>query len=818
MKCRSVIILFLLALLSVTTAKGQSDDTLTERTLDAVTISAQKSHSRYSRKDNPAVELIRQVIARKEQNQLMGQERYRRDGYEKVMLALDNFHPDFEHKYIWRKLNFLQKYIDRSPFDGVPILTISMREMMTEQTRQQPQAPRTLITAQRMEGLDQMLGQEGINTTLTSLFAPIDIYENDIALMVNHFISPLSSNFAIAFYKFFITDTCELTILCSADSGAVPTEVKVPCVEVSFVPVTRESFGFTGMLYVALDGSYAVVRYEMHVSDFVNINFVRDLTIAQDYTLANTGHWVPNRSDSYARLFLHRRLQNVYAHHTRLYYDYDLSDSVALLPDSLFTALSNTAVSPNADKMRRREWNNRRPLQLTAKETVLDSMRYELARMPAMQVLRKVAEVTFFGYVPTAHKREGSYFDIGPIYNLYSYNYEEGDRLRLGGMTTARLNPHHFFEGYGAYGFKDQRWKYSALYIYTFDEKKHHSHESPHNLLSIGMSHELETPGQSFEDFERDNIMMSTEQPQKVQYVSQVQLRLRKEWEADFKKSNAKFSLDTWLAARRTEPAGLLEYNEWQADGSLQSVTQFDELEWMGRLGFSPRLASDSRRSGSGNMMSFNLTAPRISITHRVGLMGDNLLDPQLTRFPYQRTDLSIQKNIWLSAFGYLDTRINAGIVWGRVPFPKLYIPSANSSIFLTSSAFNTMQPLEFIMDRYASLFATYHLKGLILRHIPLIRRLKLREVVSFSMLYGSLSDKNSCASSGSTGTISHEGLYQLPVGVSPLGSTPFMEWSIGVENILKFIRIDYVRRLTYTEGLTEQQKGNFRIQLRFTL
>ena len=818
-KKRHLCILLALAalLLSVPTAQGQTRDTLTERTLNMVTINASRSSSRYSRKDNPAVELIRQVIAHKEANRISNQEHYWRNGYEKVMLALDDFHPDFEHKFPWRKLQFLQKYIDRSPFDGVPILTISMREMMMEQSQRGSHSQRTLVTARRMEGLDQMLGQEGIDATLGSMFAPIDIYDNDIEIMANHFIGPLSSNFAIAFYKFFITDTCQQTVIYQADPSAEPEERTVPCVEVSFVPVTKESFGFSGLMHIALDGSYAVIHYDMHVSSFVNINFVRDLTIAEDYALT-ASQWVPYRSDNYARLFLHRRLQNVYAHHTRLYHHYNLNDTAPQLPDSLFSPLSNTAVSPNADKMRRREWNSLRPLELTAKETVLDSMRYELARMPAMQVLRKVGEITLFGYIPTAHKRDDSYFDIGPIYNFYSYNHEEGDRLRLGGMTTARLNPHHFGEGYVAYSFGDRRWKYSASYTYTFDEKKHHSHEAPRNLLNIGVSHELETPGQSFEDFERDNIMMSSEQPQRVQYVSQVQLRLRKEWEADFKKSHAKLSLDTWLAARSNEPAGLLEYNEWMADGSLRRVDHFEELEWMCKLGFSPRQASDSRRSGSGNMTSLNLTAPRISLTHRVGLMGDALFGSQAARFPYQRTDLSIQKNIWLSAFGYLDTRVNAGIVWGRVPFPKLYIPGANSSMFLSSSAFNTMQPLEFIMDRYASLFATYHLKGLILRHIPLVRRLKLREVVSFSILWGGLTDKNWCASTTVADGGNREGLYQLPNGVSPLGSTPYMEWSVGVENILKFIRIDYVRRLSYTEGLTDAQKGSIRIQLRFTL
>ena len=307
-------------------------------------------------------------------------------------------------------------------------------------------------------------------------------------------------------------------------------------------------------MYVALDGSYAVTRYSMSVSPYVNLNFVRDLTIVQSYEpqeYKGRTLYMPTRCDTYGRMYIHKKLQEVYAHQVRIYHKYNVADSVEMLPDSLFTPLTNTASLPKT-RMRRKVWNELRPIELTMKETVIDSLRYELARLPEMQRLKKVAEVTFTGYIPTNGKRDSSRFDIGPIYNALSYNNEEGWRIRLGGMTTAALNARNFAEGYVAYGFRDRRPKFNASLIHTFDDKERHSHESPLSRISLTAGYELESPGQNFDNFDRDNIMMSSNVEQKLQYVAQGVLRLQKQWPSHLR-------IDTWLALRSYEPAGRLQ-------------------------------------------------------------------------------------------------------------------------------------------------------------------------------------------------------------------------------------------------------------------
>lgn len=754
------------------------------KTLQAVEVTAKKGSGKYSRKHNPAVELVKKVIAKKEENRLESADQYHRKVYERLSMSLDDFNPDFEGKRIWRKLSFLEKYIDETEFDATPILVVSMREALAEESyRKSPSLRRRLVTGKRMEGLDEVMEDEGMDANIQAMFTPVDIYDGDIELMLNHFTSPLSPLLAVTFYKYYITDTTFV-------DGQ-------KCVELSFVPANQQSYGFTGRMYVSLDAdsSFALTKYVMTVSPHVNLNFVRDLSIVQTFHRDSTGRYLPYRCDTYGRMYISKRIQELYVHQMRVYSEYDLSDTANMLPDSLFSVFEHEVVLPRKDLMRyKSEFNERRPVKLSAKETVLDSMWVELRRLPEFRALKATGEVLASGYIPTHRKRSESRFDLGPVFNFLSYNHQEGWRVRLGGMSKATLSPRHFIEGYVAYGFRDQRPKTNLTYTYTFDDKDRHVHESPYSSISLNATYELETPGQSYDNFDRDNIFSSSDRELNVQYVAQALLRLRKEW-----KSHIRF--DTWVAARHYQPAGSLEYLQYQADGSLKKVDYFTEAEFHTALSFTPNFAAGTRRRETQS--NLRRDAPTISLAHNINLVdGETLI---------QSTSFSADKRFWLSSFGHIDAKLVSGVIWNRAPYTRLYIPSGNSSIYIANNAFNTMKPMEFIMDQYVAFFATYHLKGWILNRIPLINRLRLREVVGFNFLYGGLTSKNDFYGD-------RTGLYQMPEGTKPFGTTPYMEYSIGVENILKFLRVDFVRRLSYLDGLEGWDRWFVRIDLKFSL
>ena len=754
------------------------------KTLGTVEITAKKGKNKYSRKHNPAVDLVRKVIDHKEKNRVEAQPRYRRDVYERLSMSLDDFNPDFEGKRLWRKLNFLEKYIDETEFDATPILVVSMRELLAQESyRKSPKQLRRLVTGKRMEGLDEVLSDEGIDENIRAMFNPVDIYDGDIELMLNHFTSPLSPVLAVSFYKFYITDTTFV-------DGQ-------KCVELSFVPANQQSYGFTGRMYVSLDpdSTFALTKYVMTVSPHVNLNFVRDLSIVQTFHRDSLGRYLPYRCDTYGRMYISKHIQELYVHQMRVYTGYDLSDTVQMLPDSLFSRFETEVTLPRKDLMRyKSEFAERRPVKLSAKETVLDSMWVELARLPEFKTIKYTGEVFTSGYIPTAHQRSKSKFDIGPVFNILSFNHEEGWRVRLGGMTKAELNPRNFLEGYAAYGFRDKRPKGSLTYTHTFDDKDRHSHEAPFSSFSINGIYELQTPGQSYDNFDRDNIMSSSDKEMNVQYVAQGMMRLRKEW-----KSHVRF--DTWLAARHYEPSGSLVYLQYQDDGSLKKVDFFTEAEWHVGMSFTPNFSPGTRRRETQS--NLRKDAPSISIGHTVDLVDGVTW--------VHTTDFSAEKRIWLSSFGHIDAKLTAGAIWNRAPYTRLYIPSGNSSIWVSNNSFNSMQPMEFIMDRYVAFFATYHLKGWILNRIPLINRLRLREVMGFNILYGGLTDKNNV-------DIDCVGLYKMPDVTKPFGDVPYMEYSLGIENILRIFRIDFVRRLTYVDGWDKKDCWFVRIDLKFAL
>ena len=384
------------------------------------------------------------------------------------------------------------------------------------------------------------------------------------------------------------------------------------------------------------------------------------------------------------------------------------------------------------------------------------------------------------------------------MFNTVSYNSLEGVRLRIGGMTTTNLHPKWFMNGYMAFGFRDLRLKYNATLIRSFNEKDYHPYESLRHALYLTSYYDVEVPGQTYSLFDRDNVFMSFSMgnpTQRMQYVRRTKIHYEKEW------AN-RFSINTWLQHENNEAAGDLHYERINADGSLSNVKYYNNLEYGLQLRFAPGEPLYNNRLGKESPFNLAKDAPVISLTHTMGLMEN--------RFFYNRTEISAEKRFWLSAFGHIDATVQTGIIWNQVPYPKLYIPNSNQSLFLTPKSFSLMQPMEFMMDQYVAFFGTYYLKGWILNRVPLIKKLRLREVLAFNAVYGGLSQKNNPL-------LMHEGLYVMPEGCSPMGKTPYMEMSVGVENILKFIRVDWVHRLSYTEGLSAKEKNGVRLTFRLT-
>lgn len=739
---------------------------------------------KYTRKDNPAVELIKKVIAHKNDNRIEAKPEYQTEVYEKLSLSLDNFNPNLDKNKFLKKFKFIKNYLDTSEFNGKPILTVSVRENLSDfYYRKSPKAEKTIVRAKRMQGIDKTLDDGGgITSNLEEIFKSINIFDNNIPILLNRFVSPLSSTLATTYYHYYIMDTLDV----GGDK----------CVDLAFVPANSESYGFTGRLYITLDGNYAVKKVLLNTPANINLNWVDKLRIEQEFKQMPDSTWVLDQENTFVNFYVVKGTQQLYAHQLRNYDNYNFNVQNA---DSVFGLLGALHVLPEATAQPDTFWTHNRPIPLKEKEDALKDLLGQLRKVPAFNAIIKTAEILITGYIPTANDKKVTKFDFGPMNTTFSANHLEGFRMRVGGMTTANLNPYWFASGYLAYGTNDRKIKYNLKLTHSFTKKEYHEGENPVNNLSFIQEYDVYTPGQDFLFTSKDNIFVAWkvgEPVTKMQYIRKSVLQYEKEWLNGL-------TWKSWIMNQNNEAAGTLQYIKRDESGNLYHIKDFTTSEIGTQLRFAPGERAYNGRSGKESVFNLSKDAPVFKLSHQLGIKGVLGGD-----YNYNHTEISAEKRIWLSSFGHIDAQIKAGKVWDKIPFPLLILPNTNQSITIQPEAFHMMNALEFVTDQYVSFNATYYLKGWILNRIPGIKWLRLREVLSFNMIYGGLTDKNNPTLT--------PGLFLLPDGTQPLGSTPYMECSVGLENIFKILRIDYYRRLTYLDH-PDIKKGGIRIALRFT-
>ena len=747
--------------------------------MDEVVIKPKKE--KYSKKNNPAVELIEKVIEMKGKNRIEAKPEYKVEKYEKLSLSLDDFNPNLEKNKFMKKFSFIKNYLDTSEFSGKPILTISVRETLSDKYyRQSPKSEKNIVKAKRLQGVDDTMDEGGITANLEEIFQGIDIFDNNINILLNRFVSPLSSTLATSYYKYYLLDTLSV-------SGT-------RCVELGFVPFNSESYAFTGKLYITLDGDYAVKKAILNTPVKINLNWVDKFRIIQEFKQLPDSTWVLDKENTLVNFSLIKGTQALYAHQLRTYDKYDFSSS----NDSIFQLLGKTIVEPDVEKPDT-FWTNNRHIPLKEKENALKDLLAQCRKIPAFNAIIKTVEILISGYIQTGHDRSNSKFDFGPMNTTFSSNRVEGFRIRIGGMTTANLSKHFFLNGYVAYGSDDRKFKYNANAVYSFSPKKYYEGEFPKNNISLMHEYDIYTPGQDFLYTSKDNMFVAIKVGlpiTKMSYIRKTMLSYDKEWRNGL-------SLKSWARLQDDTPTGTLEYTLKEADGTLVPQKKLTTSE----LGLHLRWAINERvydsRTGKESVFNLSKDAPVFKASHRVGFK--DVLGGQ---YNYHHTEVSAEKRIWLSSFGHIDAKVKAGKMWNKVPFPLLILPNANQSITIQPEAFHMMNALEFVADQYVSLDMTYYLKGWILNRIPFIKWLRMREVISFNGIFGSLSDKNNPAMT--------PGLFLFPDGTRPLGNTPYMEASVGLENIFKILRIDYYRRLTYLDD-QDIKKVGVRIAFRFS-
>lgn len=725
-----------------------------------------KAKRKYSNKDNPAVELIRQVIAHRDENRLTGQEFVEYEQYEKISLGLSNLSPDFKNKRIFKNYQFLfQKDNDTTIKEEKYILPAFIEEKVSKvYHRNAPKKTKQFVIAEQKAEFDpKFVDNDGLSNYFNRLYEQVDIYDSNISLLTNQFLSPIS-NAAPSFYRFYITDTVRTA--------------EHTLVELSFFPRNKNDFLFQGKLYITLDGQYAVQGAKMSVSEDINLNFVRDLQIELSFNKDNFNKYYLNRSSLSIDFSLTEKGKGIRGNRIVYYKDY-LNGKEQ--PDSLYTGDAIVKVIDTRRKEEKNEsyWASLRVEPLSKNEQYIYRNIDSLQLMSSFQRIMDVGALVFSGY-----KQSGP-VEIGPVNTFYSYNPVEGLRLRIGGRTTDALSTRFYSEAYAAFGFTDQKWKYFVSGTYSLNNKS--VYKFPQHYIRGSFQRDTKIPGQNLEFIQEDNILLSFKRGENESYLYNDIYRL--DYKAEFQNN---LSVTAGLSKWKQMPTGVLRYHIHKEDGENVFFRELHTTEASIGLRWAPK---EEYYQGKLYRTPIFNRYPIFTANYTTGIKG--FLGGE---YNYHNFSAGVLKRFYLSQLGYADINVDGSYVLGdNLPFPLLTIHRANQTYAYQLQSYNLMNFLEFVSDHHASINVQYYMNGFILNKLPLIKELKLREVFSFKGIYGGLRNENNP-------TYNPDNVYTWQtnsdgeVSSFTFGSQPYMEASAGLSNIFKVLRVDVVKRLNYLD------------------
>ena len=768
----------------------------TDLSFDEAVVTGRKD--KYSRKNNPAVELMRKVIAAKKNNNLKEHDYYSIDRYSKLTLAFNEMTERVFQEGEFKKFAFLKEHVETCNETGKLILPLSVDEAVTRYIyRKDPETEKSIVLGKRSTGVNDLINTgEIMSTMLQDCFSDVDIYQDDIRLLQYPFTSPISSKTAIGFYRYFIEDTLQVD--------------NEKCIHVSFTPNNSQDFGFSGNLYIVADSTYRVKRVQMGVPMRTGINFVEGMDITQVYEQLPSGEQVLIKDDMIVQLRLAKFIQKFQVRRTTEYSNYDFSK----IPDKAFRFKGDQMTAANAMMQDEEFWEERRSEDLTASEDKMSLFIKRLEGIKGFKPVLFVGKAFIENFVETSvDPKHPSKVDIGPVNTMISQNFEDGLRLRASAQTTANLHPHIFLRGYVAYGFKDHRWKGLGEVTYSFNEKAYLPREFPVNNLTFTYNRDVMSPSDKFMPTDKDNVFISFKwtDVEHMMYYENYTLRWDREWE-----NGVRFKLQ--LRTEENEPTAALFYQPLIA-GSGPT-----KQGYLGKIRTTDLTAALTYQPGAKWMntkqrrIAANNDAPIYSLSHTTGVEG--VLGSDYT---YNVTEAGVYKRFWMNSWGKIDVNLKGGVQWNKVPYPLLIMPAANLSYIIEDNTFNLIDNMEFLNDRYASLMLSWDMNGKLFNRIPLLKKLKWREFIGCNVLWGTLSSKNNPfleKNAGDARLFYFPGTFDAETGTYDYLShvmdkkTPYVEVVAGIHNIFKLFHIQYVHRLTYVDR-PDTQKWGIRFMLR---
>jgi hypothetical protein len=703
--------------------------------------------------ENPAIPLFRKIVDHKKANNPADFPSWQSKLYTKTEIDIKNVNNLLRKKKLMKQFQFVFKYIDSLNVEGKTFLPVFFTETVSNYFHNSvSNSNREEIIANKVSGMTSDM----ITQFTGKMYEGVNPYDNYIMVSDIGLVSPLNS-LGLQFYKYYLLDS------------TIVNGRKI--YEMSFKPRLPQEPTFKGKFWVE-DESFAITKLDMQLTGRANINFLNNLQYSIEYQKKDE-RWIPRNELLITDLDIQKDKDSekvgFMGRKTNVYQEFTFTETLPVVVKKDVIVVDKDAVLKD-DLF----WEKSRPIELQKREAGIYAMVDSIKNVPLYKTVVEYVYMFYYGY------RDIGKIELGPYYYLYSSNEIEGSRIRIGGRTTQKFNHNLRLNGYGAYGFKDEDFKYGGGFEYYFSKK-------PRSMVSLQGQHNYEMLGKSSNALMEDNILtavLSKNPITKLNLVDRVVATFDKEWVVGF--SNQLSITSTHIFSGPFVPF-------IDPQGNLIPSIRTGEIKL--NTCYSP---SKSFVQDGFERNSFGNYDPVFNLGVTAGLKGFLGND-----YDYLKLDMNLSDKIKLNPFGYLTFYLQAGKIWGNVPFPLMKIHEGNETYAFDLYAFNLMDYQEFVSDTYASLFLEHHFQGFFLNKIPLFRRLKWREVVGMRSLIGSYDASK------------HTSLV-FPTGMKGLKSTPYTEFSAGIENILKIVRVDAVWRYNYND--TQKVKLGIMFSLQLTL
>ena len=745
---------------TITPGIVQNLDIMLEMGSSLKEVVVKRGRGRYRNKNNPAVELIDKVIENKEKNQITSYDYVQYQQYEKLGLSLANKPEKLAQNKLFKSYKFMMENIDTTLLEGRSALPIYLEEKLSEKfLRKNPPDEKTRVIAEKKVNYGDMFDQAGLSTYINNLYQDINIYDNNIFLLNNQFLSPIAG-IAPAFYRYYIIDTTEVD--------------GIKLIRLNFTPKNPNDLLFRGTMYITLDSNYGIQKIDLTISKKANLNWTRELKISQDFEKGTDGRYHVIKSDMVTEfVIVNSSTGGIIGERLVSFKNFKINEPA---PDSIYKSKAITYL-PNAINKADTFWLQNRHLQLSKNESKTYSNVDSLRNTKSFKTFATVVSLFFSGYIVF------NKYEIGNTNTFYSFNPVEGLRLRFGGRTTPKFSQNMYLENYIAYGLKDQQFKYLTAATYSFNNKSVYSF--PLNYLKISYQYDMKIPGQELEFVQEDNFLLSFKRGKNDKWLYNNIFKIN--YVKEFGKNlTYTFAYKNW----KQTPAGAILYKK-QGPGN-ETIPNITTSEISAELRWAP------------NEQFYQDKMYRIPIVNKYpifilryiagvkGLFGGE--------YNFHNFNFFSEKRFYFSQLGYSDVVLEGGYIFGQVPFPLLTAHRANQTYAFQQNSYNLMNFLEFVSDHYASVNVDFHFNGFFLNKVPLLRRLKLREVASAKVLYGGIRDQNNPSL--------NDDLLMFPTDAVTgnsstfyLNNKPYIEVSVGLSNIFKLLRVDLVKRLSYLDN-----------------